>query len=242
MLHYPRIFSGAMLLAIFFTGCGQHSSTRLPALGKAKGSGAVSRDLAEKVELAIFKGDAEELEAGLAAGFPVNQALKSGLSPLLEAIARTPPEKFEKIFSILQNKGADPAQRDPEGRSAVELAQGKRVALRLLQPEKNQELLRELFELLRNAQDRSEIVAIFKEQGEDINVGDPETGHTPLTFSISVRSKMMFGALTTALYNILNVNKKMKDGRTPLRFARENGDSEWTLAVNKLLELGAKEE
>jgi|GEM_PF-5785814 len=232
------LISSFVLLSLL-TGCGRHISSRLPGIATGTGSGAVTRDLEEKVALAIYKGEVAEMATYLDAGFPINLPLKSGLSPFLEAIVRTPPDRFEAMFRLLILKGADIALRDPSGKSAIELAAGKRVALRLLQPEKNQELLRELFSFLKDSRDRSELVAVFKEQGEDVNLVDDETGHTPLTFAISLKSRLLFAALTVDLTTSLDVNKKEKNGRTPLRFAKETG---WNLAVNKLIELAAKED
>lgn len=237
MSRSPRTFS--IFFVVLLAGCGQHLSTRLPGLAVSGGSGLVTRDLDEKMALSIFKGNVAEVSEFLEAGFPVNHPLKSGLSPLLEAVARTPSERFEAMFRLLIAKGADLSFRDPQGKSALELAAGKRVALRLLQPEKNQELLRELFTILKESRDRSELVAIFKEQGEDVNVIYEESGHTPLTFAISLRSRLLLAALTVDLGTILDINKKMKNGNSPLRFAKE---TEWSLAVTKLIELGAKED
>jgi len=242
MFLFRRISRFSLLLAfsLVFLSCGSHLSERLPNLSASKGSGGVSRDLAQNMELAIQKGQISEVEAFLRAGFPVNQLLNTGYTPLQQAIVSTHPIAFEAMFTALMAKGADPLLRDAKGNSALDLAQGKRVALRLLQPERNNELLKQLFANLEAETDRSRIVSFFTSEGEDVNVIEPESGHTPLTLAISLKSRRLFGSLVQDLVSDIDINKRNGKGVSPLRLAKEK-DNEWTLAVTKLTELGAKE-
>ena len=238
MFRSPLLFS--LLAATLASACGHHLNERLPNLSAAKGGTVVSRDTAQSVELAIQKGNAEELAALLAAGFPVNAQLNTGLTPLQQAIVSTTPAKFERVFRVLMEKGADPTIRDASGNDAHKLAEGKRVAARLLQADRNDELVKQLFEEIEVAEDRASIVGLFKDQGEDVNLVHPDTGETPLTWAVGIRKRLIFGALMEeSLREELDVNKANRDGKTPLRLAKEQN---WNLAVQPLLDRGAKEE
>jgi hypothetical protein len=82
---------------------------------------------------------------------------------------------------------------------------------------------------------------LFKDQGEDVNVSHPETGHTPLTFAIELKSRRFIGALMEeSLRAELDINKPGAGGLTPLKLARDQ--KQWSLAVNALAARGAKEE
>ena len=230
----------SLLVSLLATSCGHHLNERLPSLAADKGGAAVSRDTAQSVELAIQKGNADELAAFLAAGFPVNALLNTGLTPLQQAIVSTSPAKFERVFRVLMEKGADPAIRDGAGNDALKLAEGKRVAARLLQADRNDELVKQLFEEIEAAEDRASIVGIFKDQGEDVNVVHPETGETPLTWAIGIRKRLIFGALMEeSLREELDVNRPNREGKTPLRIATQTN---WNLAIQPLVNRGAKEE
>lgn len=238
MFHSPLPFS--LLVALLATSCGHHLNERLPSLAADKGGAAVSRDTAQSVELAIQKGNTEELAAFLAAGFPVNAKLNTGYTPLQQAIVSTAPAKFERVFRVLVEKGADPAIRDADGNDALKLAEGKRVAARLLQADRNDELVKRVFEELESAEERASIVALFKDQGEDVNLMHPETGETPLTWAVGGKKRLTFGALMEeSLREELDVNKSNRDRKLPLRIAKELN---WNLAIQPLASRGAKEE
>ncbi len=231
------LFSLPVLLVL--AGCGHHQNERMPSLGRAKDGTSISRDTAQSVELAIQKGEADQLAALLATGFPVNAKLNTGLTPLQQAIVSTGPTKFEKVFRILMEKGADPSVRDADGNDALKLSESKRVAFRLLRPDQNADLVRQFFEEAEAEGDRSAIVALFKEKGEDVNLVHPDSGHTPLTRAIELRSRRFFAALMEqALRDELDVDKPGAEGKTPLRLAKETN---WNLAVGPLTDRGAKE-
>jgi len=235
----PRV-SRLFLLALALTGCGQHLSERLPNLdsAKGKGGGVVNRDLAQNVELAIQKGQAASLEAYLASGFPVNQPLNTGYTPLQQAIVSTKASRFEEVFRVLSARGADPLVRNAHGTTAMELARAKRVAARLLQPERNEELLRQFFADLEAEEERSRVVSFFTDEGEDVNVIDPGSGHTPLTLAIALKRRKLFAPFLEELAEDVDLSKPNGHGKTPLAVAREMN---WNLAIAKLVELGAKE-
>lgn len=198
-------------LFLLFCSCGYHSSD---SFGEQK-TGAVTRveksgEVIDQAADAIQSNQLPRLQELLGQGLPVNSVLRNGRSLLIEAVVWGRIE----IVAFLIERGAQLDLKDPEGRTALDHAQGKPALLRLLNPQTEREN-QELFAAVN--ENRFNDVKSLVLQGVDPNVFSA-MGETPLTLAVGLNFENVVRVLLQQTKT--DVNLKNKSGESPLGIAR----------------------
>lgn len=189
---YTLIFTMKKLGLIGLLGlasaCGKHE---IENYGYTRQVNAASEEQAttwqDRFEQIVNQNKTEDFNLLLNEEADYNALLKNGRTPLIHAVISGTP----MFVYLLLQKNVDPTLLDDQGKTAEDYAielQKDRVAL-MLNPDKQKDFQIQLFNSILNDGDNVSIeVKNYLEAGTNPNFIDEQTGETPLTQAIKVKS------------------------------------------------------
>jgi ankyrin repeat protein len=198
-------------------GCGEHQHRRLLYAKDVAPLVKIEEESSEATLLkAIQTNDFVKFNSEFAkSNFSVNFEFPSGRTLLHEAIIWNSID----IVKFLMHEGADPLQLDKDGKSALDLAQGKTQILKLVKPGPSEEETNYFFGTIEKNQ-YSELKKILS-QGFDPNVFSNQ-GETGLTLAIKLKFDNTVRVLMQSQV-ALDVNLVNQNGERPLTLAISMG-------------------
>lgn len=162
----------------------------------------------------IQTGDTNSFKEELEKGTDPNLKLVNGNNLLHECVIWNQ----EQMAQILMDLNADPGLLNDKGKSAIDLASGKPIFLRILQEIDNSEINQRVFAACENG-DHRELRTLIQE-GAELNIVNEE-GNNPLIVGVIANSQ---GIVHTLIRSTVDLSFRNNEGKTALAVAREIGN------------------